>query len=431
MNELEQTLDPAEAVRHEAINRFLRGERPTTIARSLGRSRSWFYQVLERYRQAGRDGLRTQSRAPHHVHNRTSEEVEAVIVRIRKTIESGHDPELRYANLGAESIASEVRRLDLTPPHPVTIYRILKRHDLVQPRQHYGREPRLPEDYPYPLVIEPNAVHQADFVRRTLTGGQRFYGAHLLDLARCWPVLRVLTTKSAAAVCQFFVTVWQEVGLPAALQIDNDVVWNGGGRGQRVLSTVVRLCLAVGVQVIFTPPYTPQANGAIESFNDLWDSNFWHRTQFESLKHVCDELTLFETYCRQRRPLPQFEQRTAVQLFPDFQPHLLPATFTRHQQARLPITAGYVHFIRFVSGEGTFSVLNEIWSLDAERWAGKTIRATIDTQEQVLCVYHHPPKAEACQLIQQFEYTLADTAAPLDSAFVYSRPKLWPPVKEP
>jgi len=431
MNKPEQSPDSAETVRQEAIDRYLRGERPTAIARALGRSRSWFYRALERYRQAGRDGLRTQSRAPHHVHNRTPKEVEDAIVRIRKTITSGHDPELRYANIGAVSIASEVQRLGLTPPHPVTIYRILKRYDLVQPRQRHEREPRLPKDYPWPLIIGPNAVHQADFVRRTLTGGQRFYGSHLLDLARCWPVLRVLTTKSAAAVCQFFVTVWQEVGLPTALQIDNDIVWNGGGRGQRVLSTVVRLCLAVGVQVIFIPPYTPQANGAIESFNDLWDTNFWHRTQFQSLDHVRDELPLFETYCRQRRPLPQFELRTAAQLFPDFQPRLLPATFTRHQQDRLPITAGFVHFIRFVSGEGTFSVLNETWTLDAEKWAGKTIRATIDTQTQFLRVYYLPLDTDTCQLIHQFEYTLADTAVPLDSAFDYPRPTLWPPVKEP
>ena len=59
MNKPEQTVDAAESMRHEAINRYLRGERLTMIARTLGRSRSWFYKVLARYRQAGRDGLRT------------------------------------------------------------------------------------------------------------------------------------------------------------------------------------------------------------------------------------------------------------------------------------------------------------------------------------------------------------------------------------
>ena len=33
-------------------------------------------------------------------------------------------------------------------------------------------------------------------------------------------------------------------------------------------------------------------------------------------------------------------------------------------------------------------MLNETWQLDAEKWASKTIQATIDTQQQHLWVYH-------------------------------------------
>ena len=248
MNKPEQTVDAAESMRHEAINRYLRGERPTTIVRTLGRSRSWFYKVLARYRQAGRDGLRTQSRAPHRVHNRTSEEVEAVIVRIRKTIEGGDDPELRYANLGAESIASEVRRLELTPPHAVTIYRILKRHGLVQPRQRNEREPRLPEDYPYPLAVEPNAVHQADFVRRTLTGGQRFYGAHLLDLARSWPFLRVtMFRRRKSFITSLYFSSYSPLKKRSTVSLNQMVPI----RCLKKFSSFIFLCISMVYMVIF------------------------------------------------------------------------------------------------------------------------------------------------------------------------------------
>lgn len=37
-----------------------------------------------------------------------------------------------------------------------------------------------------------------------------------------------------------------------------------------------------------------------------------------------------------------------------------------------------MHFIRFVSAKGTFSLLNETWTLDSDHWTGSTIRATID-----------------------------------------------------
>ncbi|HXV43718.1 MAG TPA: helix-turn-helix domain-containing protein [Anaerolineae bacterium] len=422
--------DKGETVRHEAIDLYLHGLKPTEICRALGRSRSWFYQVLDRYRQGGRAGLQSQSRAPHVVHNRTKQEVEAAIVRIRQTIANGQDPELRYANLGADSIAAELKRLKLKPPHRATINRILGRYDLVQPRPRKNKRTKLPADYPWPKVEQANVLHQVDFVSRRIGGsGDSFYGCHLLDLGRQWPYLRIIATKSTKNVAQFLVSAWQTVGLPTALQIDNDIVWNGGGRGQRILSRIVRLSLAVGVEVIFIPPYTPKANGPIESFNDLWDSNFWGRTEFGDVDHVETELPLFETYCRHRRPLPEFEGSSADQIQPDFKPFLLPPDFDLHQQQRIAIRTGFVHFIRFVSATGTFSILNETWSLDQKRWADITIRATIDTQAQQLNIYHHPPKADYCQLIAQFDYPLTEDVVPLDPAYTRTQPSIWPVVR--
>ena len=431
MNELleAESQDEGEVRRNEAIDMYLQGLKVSNICRAVGRSRGWFYQTLKRYQQGGRAALKSKFRAPQVVHNRTKKDVEATIVRIRETITSGQDPELRYANIGADSIAAELKRLKFKPPHRATINRILSRHNLVQPRPRKNKAARLPADYPWPKVEEPNSLHQVDFVSRRIGGsGDRFYGCHLLDPVRHWPYLRIITSKSAQAVAQFLVSAWQEVGLPTALQIDNDIVWNGGGRGQRVLSRIVRLSLAVGVEVIFIPPYTPKANGSIESFNDLWDTNFWGRIQFGDVPHVQTELPLFETYCRHRRPLPEFGGQTADQIKPDFEPRLLSPDFDLHQQKRVAIRTGFVHFIRFVASNGTFSILNEIWSLDKDRWAGSTIRVTIDTQAQQLNIYHHPVKADYCQLIAQFDYPLAEKVVSLDPAYTKTRPSIWPSV---
>jgi hypothetical protein len=298
---------------------------------------------------------------------------------------------------------------------------------LVQPRPKQGNGSKLPKDYPQPDGTAANSVHQFDFVSRRIGGsGERFYGCHLLDLGRRWPYLRIISTKSAAAVVDFLVAAWQEIGLPTALQIDNDIVWNGGGRGQGVLSTVVRFCLAVGVQVIYTPPYTPKGNAIIESFNDLWNSNFWRRTTFTDLAHLEAELPLFETYCRQRRPLPEFEGQTANQLKPDFSPCLLPDDLTFHRQKRIPISEGLVHFIRFVANNGSFSILNESWSLDKKLWAGSTIRATIDTQAQLLYIFHQPPNLDFCLLIDSFDYPLSENVRPVDPDFSLPRLRIWP-----
>jgi hypothetical protein len=423
--------DPVRALREAAIDRFIWGDKPATICDAVQRSRAWFYQTLQRYRREGRAGLHSRSRAPHHVHNRIPPDIEAAVVRVRQTILLGEDAALRYADIGADALAYELRRAGLIPPSRATINRILRRHNLVQPRPRKNQRQKLPGDYPWPCVRSPNDLHLFDFVSRTIRGERRCYGYNLLDQARRWPFLRVETPKNVELVGQFLVSVWQEVGLPGALYIDNDLVWNGGGRGQRVLGRIVRLCLLVGVEVIFTPPDTPQANPIVESFNDLWNTNFWRRVTFRDLTHMQSEAPFFEHYCRHRRPLPEFEGRTADQIAPDFVPVCLSATFDQHLQPdHLPITAGRIHFIRFVSSTGTISVLNERWQLDKELWAGKTVRATVDTQTQQLYIYHQPKDSSTCCLIAQFDYPLDEEAVPLADEFRRNRPAFWPPVEQ-
>jgi hypothetical protein len=212
-----QADDPEAALREEAIVRFIQGHKPTHICRELNRSRTWFYNTLARYRQGGREELRSQSRTPKHVHNRIEPDVEAAIVRLRKLILSGTDPDLRYANIGAATLAYELERAGVKSPSRSTIYRVLKRHSLTSPRQRKKKKRKLPDDYPWPNVEAPNELHLLDFVTRSIQGVGRFYGCHLLDQARRWPFLRAEAPKSAAVVSQFLVAAWQEVGLPGGL----------------------------------------------------------------------------------------------------------------------------------------------------------------------------------------------------------------------
>jgi transposase InsO family protein len=417
--------DEATRLRNQAVDFYLAGKKLTWIAGHLGRSRNWVSEALNRFRQGGRAALVSRSRAPQRVHNRTAAKVEEVIVRIRQTITSGQDPELRYAHIGPELIASELERIELTPPSKRTISRILQRHGLTKPRRRKGEKLALPVDYPWPCVTSPNQLHLFDFVTRT-AGGQRFYGCHLLDQARRWPYLDTITNKTTAAVADFLVDAWQIIGLPQALYLDNDVVWRGSSSGVRTFSRIVRLCLLLGIAVIFTPPYTPKANPFIESFNATWDENFWQRTQFRDLAHVQAELPLFERYCRHRRPLPELGNCTADRLFPDFQPALLAADFALHHQAALPLTAGLIHFIRFVTADGSISLLNESWSLPSDQWAGKTIRATIDTQAQQLSLFHQAQAQQKPVLVKQLAYPFQEKVLPLAVQFQREKTPLWP-----
>lgn len=219
--------DPQEEKRNAAIDMYIGGKRPTEICRELERSRTWFYETLRRYESRGREGLKSCSRAPHHIHNRTAEDIEAAVVRVRKLLTSGEDPQLKYANYGADAIAIELKRANITPPSRATINRILRRHDLAEPRPRSQAPYRLPKDYPWPQAHLPNQVHLFDFVSRRLTGGERIVGYHLMDQARRWPYLAAQSCKTKGLVSQFLVDAWKSIGLPQALYLDNDVVWRG------------------------------------------------------------------------------------------------------------------------------------------------------------------------------------------------------------
>ncbi len=417
-----------EAVRREqAINRWIAGEKPTTICRALQRSRPWFYKALKRYQQKGRAGLADHSRAPKHVHNRIPVATEEAIERLRRTILAGEDPELRYADIGADALANELRLAEITPPSRSTINRVLVRRHLIEPRpQKTSNAPPLPDDYPWPQALLPNSLQVIDFVTRAIRGGGRVYGCNLLDHVRRYPFLRAEAVKDTETVSAFLVVAWQGIGLPDGLMMDNDAVWNGGGRGQRTLSHIVRLCLLLGIQVIFTPTDTPTANPVAESFNDLWQSNFWSRTEFRDLAHVQTELLLFEHYCRTRRYPPELAGLTPATMTPAFVPRLLSPGFSRHQETRLPITEGRVHFIRFISSQRTFSLLNEKWTV-GKRWVGCTIRATVDTKAQQLRVYHLAKDSVKCELVDQFDYNLSEETLSLAAEYQREPPvAFWP-----
>ncbi len=130
-------------------------------------------------------------------------------------------------------------------------------------------------------------------------------------------------------------------------------------------------------------------------------------------------------WCRHRRPLTELDNRLADQLFLDFVPGLLPTNFADHRHATLPLTAGCLHFIRFVTTDGSCTLLNESWHLDAPQWAGKTIRATIDTQAQQLSLFHQAQGQDNPVLVKQFAYPLREDVVPLAARFRRDKIPLW------
>jgi putative transposase len=109
----------AKALRLEAIQRYEAGEPATTISRSLGKSRQWLYKWLQRREELSQDS------SPKRAHNRTSIEIEEMVIEARGKLQN-----TKYAQIGVNAINRELYLQGLSPVPASTIKRILKREGL-------------------------------------------------------------------------------------------------------------------------------------------------------------------------------------------------------------------------------------------------------------------------------------------------------------
>lgn len=131
-------------------------QKVTQIAQEFNVSRQTIHQWLNRYKRFGIDGLIKQKRKCwHSPHNRTSPEVEQLVINSAK----------KYYRDGVETLSDRLQFEYNTTLHPTTIYRILKRKEVrygeyqtwtkkrwkkkLFAHQTPGRELQMDTKYPY------------------------------------------------------------------------------------------------------------------------------------------------------------------------------------------------------------------------------------------------------------------------------------------
>lgn len=365
--------------RIHAIRRFLQGDRVRGLCRALGRSRQWFYYWLRRYRLDDPTWAQTRSRAPHRRPTKTPEAVERMVCAIRQRLAT-----TKYAQRGALAIQWHLRQLGVEPlPAGWTINRILQRHGLVA-------KPRYtPRGTPYPAVVarRPNHVHQLDLVGpRHLRGGERFYGVHLIDAYSNAVALEAVPSKRDVEVVAAVVAAWQRLGLPRLVQVDNELSFRGSNRYPRSFGLFLRLCLSLGVEVVFIPEGEPWRNGIIERFNDVYDKLFLRSQWFRDLAHLRAELPRFEVFHNTQHRYAKLGQRTPWEVYTVVKRRLLPHRFAHHRDG-LPWRDGRVSFIRLTDQAGTVRFFSERFGVDPTL-VHEYVTGTIDTRAGLLTFTH-------------------------------------------
>ncbi len=217
-------------------------------------SRKTGYKWVDRYEREGPDGLREQSRAPHHCPHRSAADVAAAICAGRR----------QHPSWGPEKILHWLKRRhpELEMPATSTAGDLLARRGLVKKRRrrrHYTHPGVVP-----PTTAEPHDLWTADFKGHFRTrDGIYCYpltvaDQHTRSLLGCQGLL---STKGQG-VRPIFDRLFREYGLPRAIRTDNGAPF--ATTGIHGLSQLNVWWIRLGLQHQRILPASPQQNGAHE-----------------------------------------------------------------------------------------------------------------------------------------------------------------------
>lgn len=277
---------------------------PNQLVREYPISRSWFYELLARYRRDGPAALEPKSHrpaaCPHQVDQAT---IEAILALRQQLLATGLDG-------GPQTILHHLAGRLPKPPSRVTIWRVLKRHGLITPEPH-----KRPKASFVRFEAElPNELWQTDATEWHLADSSKVEILNLIDdhSRLCLASVAVRTVKAADALHTFYSAI-DEFGLPARFLSDNAAVFSGKSRRGRVAleSELDRL----RVQCVHSTPYHPQTCGKVERFHQTLKLYLARQAPAQSIAHLQLQLDAFRTIYNQLRPHRALDGRTPLQAF--------------------------------------------------------------------------------------------------------------------
>ena len=277
---------------------------PNQLVREHPISRSWFYELLARYRRDGPAALEPKSHRPASCRHQVEQAVIDAILELRA--------ELSAAGLdaGPQTILHHLAGRGDRTPSRVTIWRILKRQGLVTPQPH--KRPKA--SFVRFEAQLPNELWQTDATEWLLADSTRVEILNLIDdhSRLCLASVAVRTVKAADAVQTLYSTV-EQYGLPARFLSDNAAVFSGRSRRGRVAleSELDRL----GIECVHSTPYHPQTCGKVERFHQTLKLFLARQAPAESIAHLQLQLDAFRTIYNQQRPHRALDGRTPLQAF--------------------------------------------------------------------------------------------------------------------
>ena len=402
------------AERQTAIHLLRCGKNPKEVAAELNRSEAWVYKWRKRFAQREDwHDLRAQSRAPKRP-RRLSETIKQAICRARSELEAEAAQPGHLVYIGPHAVRERLRRQRIRPlPATASIGRVLAASGMTRPQK--PKEKKI--IYPGLQPTQPHQLCQVDIVPKHLGPGQAVACFNGLDVVSRYPAGHQLLTKRAPDAMDCLVRIWQEVGIPTYTQLDNEACFSGGSSHPAVLGKVLRLCLFVGTELVFSPVRHPESNGFVERFHQDYLDNVWKKYVLEGLADVQDQSQHFYQLYRQSRHHSALDGRTPSELHAHLAKRPWPPGFSLPSR-KLPLIEGQVHFIRLVNQERTVRILNLDWSVpSAQPDQGVWATLTIAAQGATLRIYDDAPDASQRWCLAKQKFPLPEQVQPLQAQF--------------
>ncbi len=250
-------LKRVEDQRKELVEAYLKGTLSMIeLCAQFEVSRKTAYKWCNRYEKLGEEGLKDQSRAPHHPNSVFSEETIAMAIELKH----------KKGTWGPKKILSRLERdyPRMKWPSQTRLYEIFKEHHLVKPRKFRNR---IAATHPLGELNKSNDVWIADFKGWFLTEDQQKCEPLTITdgFSRYLIKCRHLAKKSSEHVWPIFVEAFQEYGLPHRIRTDNGPPFGSMGVG-RLTKLSINL-LKAGVLPEWINPGHPEENGRHERFH--------------------------------------------------------------------------------------------------------------------------------------------------------------------
>ncbi|KAF5430677.1 Integrase core domain-containing protein [Candidatus Methanophagaceae archaeon] len=274
----------------EAVNRYIRGDKPSNICRDAGRSEKWLFNWVNRFKTGEEEWYKSRSRAPQKHGKRIRKELENTVVNVRNSLMRGNEHESKYLGVSADAVQYRMEKPGFSRedmPSVSTIKRIVKNHGLIANKRERYKRVNSKKRYTILNPTKVNEMHQMDFV------GPRFikgYGAvsslNLIDVVRNRIHIEQYDSRTMDNIIDFLTRYWRNNPIPRYLQVDNGMYFIGDFKYPRGFSRFLRFCLYAGVEVVFINPTCPWMNGSIENFNGWFDEKFWAKELFTNLENM-------------------------------------------------------------------------------------------------------------------------------------------------